>query len=133
MKLLRFADPPGYVEHAEPEDFLSHILIACGPFIGNSLLALVLAGRVAWGVWNVSTLFYLWLSFVVGLHAIPSDGDIDALLSTWWARLRHEWLLIVFIPLFPVFCAIKLIKRLRGRAVYAAALVALGAWYLKIR
>lgn len=133
MKLLRFSDPPGFVEHAEPEEFLSHVLIACGPFIGNSLLALVLAGRVTWGAWNVSTLVYGWLAFVIGLHAIPSDGDLDVLLSTWWSRVKHEWLLIAFLPLFPILYAIKLIKRLRGRTIYAAALLILGAWYLKIR
>lgn len=132
MRLLRFRDPPGFVEHAEPEDFLSHILIACGPFIGNSLLALILAGRVTWGVWNFQTLLYGWLALVIGLHALPSDGDVDALLSAWWSRIRHEPFLIVFIPIFPVLYFIKLVKRLRGRLLYALLLVVLGVWYLKI-
>lgn len=132
MRLLRFRDPPGFVEHAEPEDFLSHILIACGPFMGNSLLALLLAGRATWGNWNYQTIFFGGLAFVVGLHALPSDGDVDVLLSSWWARVRHEPLLVIFIPLFPIFYSIKLLKRLRGRFLYAFFLLFLGVWYLKI-
>jgi hypothetical protein len=131
MRLLRFSDPPGFVEHAEPEDFLSNILIACGPFIGNSLLGLFLAGRIVVGSWTYETLLYGWLAFVVALHALPSDGDVDMVLTSWLWRIKHEWLLIFFVPLFPLLYGIKLIKRLRGRVLYAGLIVVLGAWYLK--
>ena len=131
MRLLRFSDPPGFVEHAEPEDFLSNILIACGPFIGNSLLGLFLAGRIVVGSWTFETMLYGWLAFVIALHALPSDGDVDMVLTSWLWRIKHEWLLIFFAPLFPLLYGIKLIKRLRGRVLYAGLIVVLGAWYLK--
>lgn len=133
IRLLRFRDPPGFVEHAEPEDFFSHLLIACGPFLGNSLLALLLAGRVTGSWWQGSHLIFFWLSFVIGLHALPSDGDSEGVIAAWSYQVRQNWLTIIFAPVLPLVFLLKLLKRLHGRFLYAALLVALGSWYLKIR
>jgi hypothetical protein len=130
--LLRFRDPPGFVEHGEPEDFVASILITFGPLMVNSLLALVIAAQITTWSFQLSTIFWTWLSLAIGLQALPSDGDIEALMGSWKFRLSQQWLLILFVPFIPIVYVFYLLKKLHGRTLYAAALLFLGAWYLKI-
>jgi hypothetical protein len=85
---LRFGNPPGYVLHGRPATALQHIVIATAPLFISTFLSLIISSAA--GVFSVShavdyrdviLALTLWVSFSVGLHALPSGGDGDALWS----------------------------------------------------
>jgi hypothetical protein len=77
---LRVGNPMGYVVHERVDNFTTNFLISVGPFIGNSLLCMVLCFpaflRVrAFALADPISYVLLWLGVSVGMHAFPSNGD----------------------------------------------------------
>jgi hypothetical protein len=66
MKLFRFGNPAGYVEHAVPEGFFQSFIISFGPLIFNTLVALVLFSRFTWNGFSWEGVVVLWLGVVAG-------------------------------------------------------------------
>ncbi|EKD42947.1 MAG: an1-type zinc finger protein, partial [uncultured bacterium] len=98
IKLFQFGRTAGYVEHEQPNNFLQGFLISIGPLIANTLFALFAFAKFKfptndWHLW-------LWLYFglAVGLHAIPSDGDAQALLHLANRRIFKNPFVILGYP-----------------------------------
>ncbi|MHB9131404.1 MAG: DUF3267 domain-containing protein [Armatimonadota bacterium] len=101
---FRFGNPAGYVEHAQPDSALVHMLIGIGPFIFNTLLAIAVALPTVWpGVARGLSPFWhyglLWLGISIAAHAFPSTGDARAIWHGAWRRGVPWYLKLLSIPL----------------------------------
>ncbi len=84
---FRFGNPAGYVLHEAIEDFNSAFLVCVGPFIINSLLCMAICFPAVlpiqvFGVRQPLSYVLLWFGLSIGMHAIPSTHDANAL----WAH-----------------------------------------------
>lgn len=93
---FRFSLPPGYVVHERPSNVWKHLLIAGGPLVVNSSLAL-LAGHAAhrgitfgWAPWKAQVLL-LWLAVAIGMQACPSLEDANNVMEDLW-RKGQRWI-----------------------------------------
>ena len=91
VRYLRLGVPAGYVIHEQPSSPWRHLVIAAGPFLVNSGLALGIGWAHLQGWWTsdpswLSPVVLLWLGIAVGMHAFPSIQDATELLSAVWTR-----------------------------------------------
>lgn len=131
MKLFRFGNPAGYVEHAVPEGFFQSFIISFGPLIFNSLIALILFSRFNWSFFAWENVVILWLGVVIGLNAVPSMGDTEVL---WKAAKKKIWknpFVVIGFPFILFLFLLNLLKRWHIHFLYTAFLFWLGALYLK--
>ncbi len=128
---LRFRDPPGFVEHAEPETFSASLFISLGPLLGNTVVGLFLASFVTSRALSGYTLLALWLAVSIARSAPPSDGDVRTLGALWKQYVRRNWLMVITWPLVAVAWLISLFARPLPSLLYGIAITVLGAWYLK--
>ncbi|MFA6486081.1 MAG: metalloprotease family protein [Candidatus Magasanikbacteria bacterium] len=131
IKLFQFGPTAGYVVHDEPEMFYQALLISLGPLIINSLLAMGLFSQLVepYGCWQV--ILFGWLGIAIGLHAIPSTGDAQTLLSIANRRVWRNPLIILGYPFVLAIYILNLLKRLHIDIVFVALLFWLGRMYLK--
>jgi hypothetical protein len=131
MKLFRFGNPAGYVEHAIPEGFFQSLVISAGPLVFNTLIALLLFSKFEF-VASVQSGIALWLGLVVGLHAIPSMGDVEVLWKVSKKRIRKNPLVFFGLPFVLFLYTLNILKRWHIHFVYALFLFWLGSMYLKM-
>ncbi len=104
----------GYVVHAEPKTYISTLMISIGPLLINSAVSFFMIQTLK-HVTPSSLMFYilLWIAFSIGVHAIPSDKDIENIFSA----TKHPkgvfgfilgFVLLPFVGI--VFCADKMKK-----------------------
>lgn len=131
IKLFRFGNPAGFVTHDEPKNFYQAISISFGPLIANTLVALFAFARVfpPYAAWQ--NVIPLWLGIAIGLHAIPSTGDAQALLSTTNRRIFRNPLIAVGYPFVLIIYFLNILKRLHIHVLYVALLFWLGNIFLK--
>lgn len=92
----------GHVIHGEPKDLKSAVLISIGPLLINTVLC-SLIGSVAiipFEILNIGLLepslsFLLWVSISLGMHAFPSNTDMQSLQSFIKRKESNKWLLLV--------------------------------------
>jgi hypothetical protein len=84
-------NPAGYVLHGKTTSYKQEFWISVGPFIINTLLAVIICFPVSTlffdlGAFNINPLYYvlLWLGVSIGMHAFPSSGDAKNL----WANSK---------------------------------------------
>ncbi|MHB0885213.1 MAG: DUF3267 domain-containing protein [Bacillota bacterium] len=88
VKYFRVGNPSGYVIHSRPKNFSQQFWITAGPFIVNSVVAVVVALPAALPYFvlgapmSILHWFLLWVGVSVGMHAFPSSGDAQSLLSS---------------------------------------------------
>lgn len=120
-----FGYPAGYVIHTAPKRFRAHCVIALGPLLINSAVAVALFS-VAFLEWQAlialdprdwpPTLLRLvaagWLGLVAALQALPSSGDAISLwqVAKWHARNGN----LVALVAYPVALSIQLTNWLRA-------------------
>jgi hypothetical protein len=81
VRYFSFQSPPGFVVHEQPDGFVKTFLITIGPFILNSLVAMLFA--------IFSLQYSLWLALVsisIAMQSFPSKGDAKSL---WIETKRH--------------------------------------------
>jgi Putative zincin peptidase len=116
----------GYVVHAEPKTYISALMVSMGPLIINSPVAFFMV-RTSTRISHSSFVFYIliWIAFSIGVHAIPSDKDIQNIFS---ATKHPKGILgfilgIVLLPFIGiVFCADKM-KKYWFDVLYALCIV----------
>lgn len=105
VKYFQTSNPVGYVKHEPVRNPVHQLLIGTGPFIVNTLLALLIAFPAAIPVFlfNEGTLLdylLLYLGMAIGMHAFPSTGDAAVV---WNTICRGEdvplWLKIITVPI----------------------------------
>ncbi len=131
INLFRFNQVAGFVVHDEPEKLYQSFLISAGPFIINSLLALIF---FAWVVppWNrVVVWVWLWLGVAIGLHAIPSAQDAFALIEATNRRVFRNPLVLACYPFAFALYLLHYVKRFHLDIAYVGLLFWLGNIFLK--
>jgi hypothetical protein len=104
VKYFQVANPAGYVIHEIPRNPVHQLLISIGPFIVNSLLALIIAFPAAIPVsqFKSGTLFdyaLLYLGISIAMHAFPSLGDAKSMWQILWhGENTPLWLKILAVP-----------------------------------
>lgn len=129
---FQFKDPAGYVSYEEPCKYHQTFLVAVGPIVINSLLAILLSflaahhsgePRVYWTL--------LWLAFSIGCHAFPSNHDMGNISESSKAALKRGNILHLLV--FPLIGLVWLANKLRYflfDAVYALVLMGLGGGWI---
>lgn len=131
IKLFGFGNPPGYVEHAEPETFIQNLLISFGPLIFNSLGALVLFGGLEAPFLTWRNILFVWLAIVFGLEAIPSEGDARALWQVSQRQVRRNPLVVFGLVFVLLLYLLNFLRRWKLGFVYMVFLGVAGTILLK--
>jgi hypothetical protein len=132
MKLFGFQNPPGYVEHAQPEKFIHSFIISMGPLIFNSLAAMLIFAQVPRPIFEIKSVILFWLAIAFGLNAVPSMGDTKTLFASANKKIRRNPLIIVAYPFIGVLFLLNILKRWHVHVVYVGALWWLSTTYLKV-
>lgn len=131
MKLFGFGNPPGYVEHAEPETFIQNLLISFGPLIFNSFGSLVFYGGIHEPWLTYQNIIFAWLAVVLGLEAIPSEGDAKALWQVSKRQIKRNPLVAIGLPFVLLLYSLNFLRRWKLGFVYMVFLGVVGMVLLK--
>lgn len=132
---FRFGNPLGYVEHDTPRTYFAHFWISSAPLFLNTFLEacivfVLIKQPVHLVLWQVIVL--AWVAFSLGVHAIPSDGDIKNILHV----TRHPKSFFGFfagILMFPIVAIVWVadtLKMFGFEIVYALAVSGGVAYWL---
>jgi len=107
----------GYVLHDNPENYFQAFLISTGPLFLNSLMTIIFT-LIAINFYSENTfvfLLLLWISFSIGLHSFPSNGDADSLLSYSKSCLKKWYnpLNLLHLLTFPIALFIFIVNKLK--------------------
>lgn len=131
IKLFQFGRTAGYVLHDEPDNFFQGFLISIGPLIMNSIFALFAFAKFKFSTIDWHPWVWLYFGIAVGLHAIPSDGDAQALLSLANRRILKNPLVIIGYPFVMLLYIFYWMKRFHLDWIYVIVLFWLGNIFLK--
>jgi hypothetical protein len=102
---FQVGDPTGYVIHEPTKDLKHAFLIAIGPLIINSLLCIILTfpftlPAFALETEDISILSYIlgWLGISIGMHAMPSNVDIDGFVEAVKANKGKGLIYFISLP-----------------------------------
>lgn len=132
MKLFGFQNPPGFVEHAEPQKFMHSFIISFGPLIFNSLCTMLIFAKVPRPAFTLQSLGLYWLASACGLNAVPSMGDAKTLISTANKKIRRNPFIIVAYPFIGILFLLNILKRWHVHVLYVGILWWLSTMYLKV-
>lgn len=127
-KFFQLSNPCGYVVHEPTDKPLKSLLISVGPFLVNTILGAVIMLPASITLikfrepGNFLTLLLGWLGISILMHAFPSTGDAEALISS---VLKNDQVNFLFkVITFPFIIAIYI--GAFGSVVWLDALYALG-------
>jgi hypothetical protein len=132
MKLFGFQNPPGYVEHAQPDKFMHSFVISFGPLIFNSLATMLIFAKFPKPTLTWQSILLFWLAIVFGLNAVPSMGDAKTLFSSANKKIRRNPFIALAYPFIGVLFILNVLKRWHVHVVYVGVLWWLSAHYLKV-
>ncbi|MBV7528552.1 metalloprotease family protein [Chitinophaga sp. sic0106] len=105
VKYFQVGNPAGYVIHEIPKNPVHSLFISIGPFFLNTLLGILIAFPAIIpyahiGHLNITDYFLMYLGVSIAMHAFPSIGDANNIMSIVW----HEpstplWLKIICLPI----------------------------------
>jgi len=85
---FRFGNPAGYVIHGPVKGLKSAFLISVGPLIVNTLLCALLTFSAVFPLFILEVEQYsavfpllMWAGFSIGMHAFPSNDDMENLVN----------------------------------------------------
>lgn len=86
---FRFGNPAGYVIHDDPENFKQSFFIDVGPFIVNSVLAIIafILTALLTPVYESYGFLFSWLGISIAMNSFPSKGDAKVL---WAVTRKHS-------------------------------------------
>ena len=139
VKYLQLKNPAGYVEHAQPRNFIQAFFISVGPFIFGTLLSfgVFLFVLLSFKVNTDITLFKflqliigLWFGFSISMACFPSTGDAHVLLMEANRHLFHRCNPFAIL-LYPFVVLIKLANKAQKfyfDYIYATIILALAVY-----
>jgi hypothetical protein len=125
---FRMGNPCGYVIHEQSENFTSIFFVAVGPFIVNSILCFLFCfpAFVPVKIFEQADLisyFLIWLGMSIGMHAFPSTGDAQVLMSGAKRAVGQMNLLaIISYPLVGLIYVVNLLRFFWADYFYGFAL-----------
>ena len=127
-KFFQLSNPCGYVVHEPTDKPLKSLLISVGPFLVNTILGAIIMLPASITLikfresGNFLTLLLGWLGISILMHAFPSTGDAEVLISS---ILKNDQVNFLFkVITFPFIIAIYI--GALGSVVWLDALYALG-------
>jgi hypothetical protein len=139
VKYFQLKNPAGYVEHAQPKNFIQAFFISVGPFIFGTILSFICFWFTIYTILNQSllhTTYYLllafpfWFGLAIAIHCFPSGGDARVLLLETNRHVLHRFNPFALI-LYPFVLIIKIanyLKKFYFDWIYAIIILA-GAIY----
>jgi hypothetical protein len=125
VRYFRLGNPAGYVVHETPTTFKQSFLIAMGPLISSSLVA-VYFYTLGFSGWSTSNFVFIWLGFSVAMHSFPSTQDATNL---WKENNRHlrkkNFMALVGYPFALVIFVANLLRIVWFDLLYAVFLMML--------
>ncbi len=100
VKLFRFSEIAGYVEHEEATNIFSAFFVSFGPLFLNSFIAFVLFQQFDLDFLDYKKMLFLYLGISIALSAIPSDEDGNVFGNYIKHKVKSNFL---FFPLFIFF------------------------------
>ena len=138
VRYFQVGNPAGYVIHGPVQGLRSAFLIVVGPLIVNTVLCALLTLpivipvmmlKVYTGV-SQAILFLAWVGYSIGMHAFPSNEDMDNFTSE---VKRAEGRGVLYVGVYLLAVVIKLANVLRifwFDAIYAAGISLLLPWLI---
>lgn len=135
INLFQFKQVSGYVTHGEPKSFISSFFIAFGPLLANSILSIYFFHKIIppYDIFiksNFYNLLWLYLGFVIGLQAIPSNGDAESLLQNANHNILKNPLKILLYPLILALYILNLLKKIYFHIIYVGFLFYIAKFWL---
>jgi hypothetical protein len=128
VRFLELNPPFGHVQHEHSNHFGAAALETLAPFFINTLLCLLFCWAAFLPVWELrifdpqSYLFY-WLGFSMGMHALPSAGDLQHLWKlTPAAAKRGNVLALLALPIVGPLRGVEFARAFWPGILYAAAI-----------
>lgn len=129
VSYFRLGNPSGYVIHGKVNGLKSAFLIAIGPLIVNTLVCMLLTWPIIFPLFilgdaSVSTMYLvlMWVGFSVGMHAFPSNQDMDNFVNVVKAGKKVGLLYLVAIPFALIVKLANVLKFLWFDLIYAVAI-----------
>ena len=114
---FRIGNPAGYVIHGPVKELKSSLLISIGPLIVNTVLCALLTFSATFPIsileaenHNIVFKILIWLGFSIGMHAFPSNEDMESFLQAV-KNTNQKGILLIFAKIFA--CLIKVANFLR--------------------
>lgn len=123
VRYFRFGNPAGYVIHAEPYNFKKSFFITAGPFIVNTILAILL-----FAVANIFLaqpfyqVLFIWLGGSAAINAFPSTGDAKTLWLETNKNIFSDVFAIIGYPLVLIIWLANFLKIAGFDLIYAVIL-----------
>lgn len=106
---FRVGNPAGYVIHAPIHGLKKSFLISVGPLLVNTLLCMMITFSAVFPFFilkaqqsNPVFAFLMWVGISIGMHAFPSNDDMENFVHEV-KESKHGGLLLVFAKLFAGF------------------------------
>lgn len=123
---FRVGDPAGYVIHGPVKELKSSFLISIGPLIANTILCSLITFSATFPIYilkveNCNPVFWilLWIGFSIGMHAFPSNDDMENFVHEV-RKAKQAGILLVFAKIFAVLLKLaNILKFIWFDALYA--------------
>jgi hypothetical protein len=129
---FRIGNPAGYVVHEPTRDFKQAFLVSMGPFFLNTLLCVLFCSAAFLPVWELEiadplAYFFYWLGLSIGMHAFPSQQDLQIVWSlAGEAARRLDLLALASYPIVAVLMVLGFLRVIWADLGYGIAVGILG-------
>jgi hypothetical protein len=102
---FQLKNPSGYVLHEPTQRFAATFFVSMGPFLLNTLLCVLFCSAAFLPVWELGVrdplpYFFMWLGLSIGMHAFPSNQDLQHVFRQGMQEIRGgNVLALVAVPL----------------------------------
>jgi len=113
---FRVGNPAGYVVHEATTDFKKAFMVSMGPFFVNTFFCMLFCSAAFLPVWELGVadpLSYClyWLGLSIGMHAFPSNQDMQGIWHLMPAEAKRFNLLAILS--YPIVALVYVLNLLR--------------------
>lgn len=126
---LPFKKSSGYIKHENIVSVTKALIVTLGPLIINSILCMFLTFSASIPLFIleatlVNPLFYIifWFGISIGMHALPSDIDIDSFIESVKGSKGQGIIYYISLPFCYFFRIINALRVIWADLIFAIAL-----------
>jgi len=146
VKYFQMKNPPGYVEHAQPRNFIQAFFISMGPFFFGTIISLLLFLFTAHEIvsilaepkilniqYLILSIFSFWFGLAIAIHCFPSTGDAKVLLSetNYHVFKRFNPLAALLYPFVFIIKTANYLRKYYFDWAYAVFLLIIAFWLVR--
>ena len=125
---FQMENPNGYVLHERSTSKWQNMMISIGPFILNTLVAILIAMPSSLAVFtydqeNPLNWILLYLAFSISMHAFPSTGDASSIMEDIKQEGTPFWMKLIAYPVVGIIYLFSIGSMFWLDAIYALFLV----------